>query len=75
MVKMASERDGEPVRMREVARRLAGDESDEIRRVAAKLGFADEDEIWIQGAMGTVDEFRDTLIAMLAKRNNGGPIC
>jgi hypothetical protein len=45
-----------------------------IRAVGKKLGFEAEAEVWIQGAMGSVDEFRDTLIRMLAKRNNGAPI-
>ena len=67
MVRMATERRG-AVGLREVQKRFAGDESDEIRRVAKKLGFEEEAELWIANAMGSVNEFRDTLITMLAKR-------
>jgi hypothetical protein len=65
MAKMASERNGAPVTMHEVLKRMAGDETDEIRRIGKQLGFEDEAAWWIQQSMGSASEFRDALIAML----------
>jgi len=33
--------------------------------VAKKLGFEEEAELWIANAMGSVNEFRYTLVTML----------
>ena len=68
MAKMAAERHGAPVTMREVVKRMGGDETDEIRRVGEKLGFVDEAEYSIANCMGNVNEFRDAIIAMLKSR-------
>jgi hypothetical protein len=67
MVKMIRE-GHKQVTMREVQKRLMGDDADEIRRIGEQLGFEAEANWWVEQATGSVDEFKNGPILMLKKR-------